>query len=86
MRFDGESDGHCAAVERALRSDPELEEQLRPLLDGRYGDGARRLFLARFAARLERGTSASNALVPALADALREARGETDDPSLPPVA
>lgn len=67
-----------AAVVAALAADPELEEQLHPLLDGHFGCEARQLVLAFLSARIEQGGSASGSLIPALADAMRAARDDFD--------
>jgi hypothetical protein len=44
-----------AALAAALRSDPELAEDLAPLIEGRFGPRARELVLASLAARLGHG-------------------------------
>jgi hypothetical protein len=62
-----------ATVDAALAADPELAADLRPLLDGRYGERTERLFLNCFAARLRQTDDPRAALLPALADAMREA-------------
>lgn len=68
-----------AALDAVLRSDPDLEEQLHPLLEGEFGYEARRLVLTCLAARLQQGAVADGALIPALADALHAARNDFDD-------
>ena len=67
-----------AALAAAFRYDPELGEDLAPLLEGRFGRRARELVLALLAARLADSGEHRGALIPALADALRTARGEFD--------
>jgi hypothetical protein len=73
------SNAESAALDAALRSDPDLEEQLHPLLEGKFGHEARRLVLSCLAARLEQGVVPGGALIPALADALHAARNDYDD-------
>jgi hypothetical protein len=68
-----------AAIDAALRADPELAEDLRPLLDGRYGERTERLFLRCLAARLRDGEAPRSVLLPALADATRAARERRRD-------
>lgn len=68
----------ATALAAALRSEPELGRDLAPLLEGRFGSPARDLVLASLAARIEQGADPRGALIPALADALRVARGEFD--------
>ena len=73
------SNAESAALDAALRSDPDLEEQLHPLLEVRFGPEARRLVRSCLAARLEQGGVPEGALIPALADAVRAARNDFDD-------
>jgi hypothetical protein len=73
------SNSESAALDAALRSDPELEEQLHPLIEGRFGWKARQTVLSCLAARLEQGAVLEGALIPALADALHLARNDFDD-------
>jgi hypothetical protein len=73
------SNAESAALDAALRSDPDLEEQLHPLLRGEFGYEARSLVLSCLAARLQQGAVADGALIPALADALHAARDDYDD-------
>jgi hypothetical protein len=70
--------GESEALAAALCSDPELAEDLAPLIEGRFGPRARELVLASLAARLGHSGDPRGALIPALADALRTARGEFD--------
>jgi hypothetical protein len=56
-----------------------LANGLRPLLAGEFGIEARDLLLRSLSRRLAAGTSMRSALVLALADAMRIARGERDD-------
>jgi hypothetical protein len=63
-----------AMIEDALERDPELADDLRPLLEGRYGERTERLFLKCFAERLQRSEQPRDALLPALADAMHEAK------------
>jgi hypothetical protein len=67
-----------AELVAALRSDPELAGDLAPLIEERYGRRARELVLASLAARLSHREDPRGALIPALADALRTARGQFD--------
>jgi hypothetical protein len=67
-----------ATVAAAVRSDPGLAGDLAPLIEGRFGARARELVLASLAARLGHCGDPRGALIPALADALRTARGEFD--------
>jgi hypothetical protein len=66
-------------LDRLLASDPGLAEGVRPLLDGEFGIEARELLLCHLSRRLAAGRSMRAALVLALADAMRFARGEQDD-------
>jgi hypothetical protein len=68
-----------AQLDELLASDPSLASGLRPLLDGEFGLEARDLLLRSLSQRLAAGTSMRPALVLALADAMRTARGEHDD-------
>jgi hypothetical protein len=61
------------AVDAALAADPELADDLRGLLDGQYGERTKTLFLRCFATRLPRVEQPRDALLPALADAMRRA-------------
>lgn len=65
------SDSDRALVQGALEQDPELAEDLRPVLAGDYGDETKRLFLGCFVDRLRTCGRARDALLPALADAMR---------------
>jgi hypothetical protein len=66
-------------LDRLLASDPGLATGVRPLLDGEFGLQARELLLCHLPERLAAGSSIRAALVLALADAIRSARGERDD-------
>ena len=66
-------------LDRLLGSDPGLAGGVRPLLDGEFGIEARDLLLCHLSQRLADGSSMRAALVLALADAMRFARGEQDD-------
>jgi len=68
-----------AQLDELLASDPGLASGLRPLLDGEFGLEARDLPLRSLSRRLAAGSSMRAALVLALADAMRIARGEHDD-------
>jgi hypothetical protein len=72
-RLDALDPSERARIDDALGADPELGDDLRPLLDGRYGEQTEHLFLHHFAARLAGAGTPRAALLPALADALREA-------------
>jgi hypothetical protein len=66
-------------LDELLASDPRLASGGRPLLDGEFGFEARALFLNHLSQRLAAGRSTRAALVLALGDAMRSARGENDD-------
>jgi hypothetical protein len=66
-------------LDRLLASDSGLARGVRPLLDGEFGIEARELLLCHLSQRLAAGSSIRAALVLALADAMRSARGEQDD-------
>jgi hypothetical protein len=68
-----------AQLDQLLASDPGLARGLRPLLAGEFGLEARDLLLRSLSRRLATGTAMRTALVLALADAMRIARGEHDD-------
>jgi hypothetical protein len=66
-------------LDRLLASDPGLAGGVRPLLDGEFGIEARELLLCHLSRRMAAGRSMRPALVLALADAMRSARGDQDD-------
>lgn len=68
-----------AQLDQLLASDPGLARGLHPLLAGEFGLEARDLLLRSLSRRLAAGTAMRTALVLALADAMRIARGEHDD-------
>jgi hypothetical protein len=72
-RLDALDPAERARIDDALGVDPELAGDLRPVLDGRYGEQTEQLFLRHFAARLAGAATPRAALLPALTDALREA-------------
>jgi hypothetical protein len=76
---DDPSAAESSLLERALAAEPELAEELRPLLDGAFGHAARRLVRRCLAERLRTSTGAREALRPALADALRGASSDRHD-------
>lgn len=65
----------AAAVDAALRADPELAKDLGPLLEDQYGSRARKLFVRCFAAHLRTARHPGTAALPALADAIYTAAG-----------
>jgi hypothetical protein len=69
----------AGAARPAPRLRPGLANGLRPLLAGEFRIEARDLVLRSLSQRLAAGTSMRTALVLALADAMRIARGERDE-------
>jgi hypothetical protein len=63
-------------LDEAFAADAGLAAGLRPLLDGEFGVQARDLVLSNLARRLAAGDTVQAALLPALAEAMRVARGE----------